>query len=299
MRILVAGGTGVVGSGIVAEAAARGHDVRVIAGRVPAFDDPRRVAGVRYDAVDLYRSSPDDLDPLFSGVDVVVDALNGESRVAQAIFTVGAAQIADAAATAGVGRILVVSVAGCDESAHAYHEAKAEQEGVYLDSPTPTTVVRVTQFSEYVAELIEKVSGWGFIPSVSKASIQPIAVADAARAIVAVLDGPAPEEDDIVGIGGPEILESRAIADIWKQETGSRRPIVPLPPIGALGTYLRLGLNLLPEERVEGTPFREWLRSRTAAGGAGVRPAAAGGRERRHPGQRPASPDTTSMTASP
>lgn len=276
--IAVVGGTGAAGRGVVREAAARGHDVRVLSRHAP--DDAARVPGTTHHRVDLL--TPDDgavaaaLDAALAGVDAVVDASNGMSPGAMKVFTVGARRLAEAAHRAGAGRVVVLSIVNVDQGAYGYYRAKAEQERVLAAGGVPTTVVRATQFHEFLELFLGRdgrLGRWarlGLLPVPRGVRFQPIALADVARALVDAAEGtppgggvPGPGPDaTTVTIGGPEVLDARKMAQAWRAAHGSRRPVVGVPLPGPLGEFFRAGRNLVPDHRYGTLTYRAWLRER-------------------------------------
>ena len=82
------------------------------------------------------------------------------------------------------------------------------------------------------------------------ARFQPISPSDVAAALLeAALEPPSGVRHRVRTIGGPEIAGMGELARAWKPATGSRGRLVRLPLPGAMGRYLRDGLNLVPEER--------------------------------------------------
>jgi uncharacterized protein YbjT (DUF2867 family) len=276
--IAVVGGTGAAGRAVVREAAARGHDVRVLSRHAP--DDGGRVPGTAHHRVDLL--TPDDgavaaaLDAALAGVDAVVDASNGMSPGAMKVFTVGARRLAEAAHRAGAGRVVVLSIVNVDQGAYGYYRAKAEQERVLAAGGVPTTVVRATQFHEFLELFLGRdgrLGRWarlGLLPVPRGVRFQPIALADVARALVDAAEGtppgggvPGPGPDaTTVTIGGPEVLDARKMAQAWRAAHGSRRPVVGVPLPGPLGEFFRAGRNLVPDHRYGTLTYRAWLRER-------------------------------------
>lgn len=260
VRVIVFGGTGAVGRAVVSEALGRGHSVISVSRHIPEAGDDDFVAGAEYHACDLYRSTPAQLDAILAGADSVVDSLDGVSTVAQAIFRIGAQQISDAAERAGVARAVVVSSVGCDQSNDAYFEAKTDQEGIYLDSAVPTTVVRFTVLFELLDAFACRAAEWHIIPTSTRARFQPLGAPDIAAVIVDALDDA--EGDSIRSVGGPEISTARELTTLWLRKTGRRALLLPLPLLTARGRYLRFGSNLVPESRVGTTTFSQWLTHR-------------------------------------
>ncbi|WP_437582790.1 SDR family oxidoreductase [Paramicrobacterium sp. CJ85] len=255
--VLVIGGTGLIGRAVAAEAVRRGHAVRSLSRRVPASGAAEYVEGVDYRECDLYKSKPGEIDAHLDGVDAVIDCVNGVSHVAQAVFRVSAAQLTDAAMRANISRAVVVSDVGCDQSDFAYYEAKTDQEGVYLDSRIPTTVVRFTVLYEQMLEHVTTAARYRIIPTSSRARLQPIDVADIAPLIVDAIDDEG--EDTIRSYGGPEIGTVREFTQQWLQYTGRSALLLPVPLITAIGRYLRSGVNLAPNSRAGTITWQQWL----------------------------------------
>lgn len=276
--IAVVGGTGAAGRAVVREAVARGHDVRVLSRHVP--DDGARVPGTTHHRVDLLGSDDGTvataLDTAVAAADAVVDASNGMSPGAMKVFTVGARRLAAAAHRAGVGRVVVLSIVNVDQGDYGYYRAKAEQERILSSGGVPTTVVRATQFHEFLEIFLGRdgrLGRWarlGLLPVPRGVRFQPIALADVARALVDAAEGTPPGSGvpgpgpaaTTVTIGGPEVLDARDMARAWRAAHGSRRPVVGVPLPGPLGEFFRAGHNLVPDHRYGTLTYREWLRER-------------------------------------
>jgi uncharacterized protein YbjT (DUF2867 family) len=278
VTIAVVGGTGAAGRAVVGEAVARGHDVRVLSRHAP--DDAARVGTTAHRRVDLLGRDDArvdrDLDAALAGVDVVVDTSNGQTPGAMKVFTVGARRLAGAAGRAGVGRLVVLSIANVDRAEYGYYGAKAEQEKILAGSAVPTTVVRATQFHEFLEIFLGRdgrLGRWarfGLLPVPRGVRFQPIALVDVARALVDAAEGTPPAGGvpgpgpgaTTVTIGGPEILDAREMARAWRAAHGSRRPVVGVPLPGPLGAFFRAGHNLVPDRRYGTVTYLAWLEAR-------------------------------------
>ena len=276
--IAVVGGTGAAGRAVVEEAVARGHEVLVLSRHVP--DDGALPPGATHHRVDLLAADEAAvsraLDAALAGADAVVDASNGQTPGAMRVFTVGARRLADAAGRARVGRVVVLSIANVDRADYGYYRAKTEQERILAERGTTTTIVRATQFHEFLEIFLGRdgrLGRWarlGLLPVPRGVRFQPIALVDVARALVDAAEGTPPEgglpgpgpDARTVTIGGPEILDSRAMARAWRAAHGSRRPVVGVPLPGALGAFFRAGHNLVPDRRYGTLTYRAWLASR-------------------------------------
>ncbi|MBD5785154.1 NAD(P)H-binding protein [Cellulosimicrobium terreum] len=278
VTVAVVGGTGTAGAHVVREAVARGLAVRVVSRHEP--DDASRVPGAVHHRVDLL--ADDDrsraaLDDALAGVDVVVDASNGQTPGAMKVLTDGAGRLAEAARRAGVGRVVVLSIANVEAADYGYYRAKAEQERLLAGAGVPTTVVRATQFHEFLELFLGRggrLGRWarlGLLPVPRGVRFQPIALVDVARALVDAAQGDPPDGGvpgpgpgaTTVTIGGPEVLDARDMARAWRSTHGSRRPVVGVPLPGPLGEFFRSGRNLVPDRRWGTVTYREWLVGRS------------------------------------
>ena len=245
------GGTGTIGRHVVAELAARGHEVRALSRRSERYP------------VDLTTGAG--LAAALAGVDVVVDASNASSstKAARATLVDGTRRLLAAEHDAGVGHHVLVSIVGCHDVPMAYYGVKVEQEQVVAAGGVPSTVVAVTQFHEFVATTFGAAARRGVVPLL-RAPVQPIAAADAATAVADV----ATREPlhGTTSVAGPELLDLRDVARSWRSATGSRALPVRVPLPGGLGRVLRAGGLTEARPDVRGTTtFGDWLAARRTA----------------------------------
>ena len=137
MEIAIIGGTGLLGRQVAEELRARGHGVRVISRGAPKY------------RADLTTGAG--LDEALAGCDAVVDASNNSTKSAAATLVEGTRRLLAAGQRAGVAHHVCLSVVGCDQIPMGYFRVKAAQEGAVAEGPLPWTVVRATQFHEYLA----------------------------------------------------------------------------------------------------------------------------------------------------
>jgi uncharacterized protein YbjT (DUF2867 family) len=189
-RIAVAGATGRVGRHVVDVLEAGGRDVVSIS---------------RSGGVDVV--SGDGLAEALAGVDCVVDAASGPSPDQQAateFFTAAARNLHAAGERAGVRRMVVVSIIGCDRFSAGYNAAKVAHEWEMLSGPIPVRILRAAQFHEFVAQLVD----WGTRGEVSyvpRMRTQLVAARTVAEALADLATGP--ESAPAPGSTGPPIPE--------------------------------------------------------------------------------------------
>jgi uncharacterized protein YbjT (DUF2867 family) len=190
MKIIVIGGTGLIGSKVVEKLKQQGHEA---------------IAAAPNTGVDTITGKG--LADALAGADVVVDVSNSpsiEDGAAMDFFQTSSRNLIAAEQNAGVRHHLALSVVGTDRLQDSgYFRAKLAQEQLIAASPVPYTLVHATQFFEFIRS-IANVSTRGGSVRVPPIRFQPIAAEDVAAAIAeAALRGPA---DGMMEIGGPEIF---------------------------------------------------------------------------------------------
>jgi len=246
MKIVVIGGTGLIGSKLTAKLKALDHEVVVA---VPS-------TGVN-------TLTGEGLDEAFSGAQIVVDLANSpnfEDEVAMHFFKTAGANIFAAEKKAGVRYHIALSVVGTSRLlASGYFRAKQEQERIIQTSGVPYTIVHSTQFFEFMASIVGS-AAVGDEVRVPPAAFQPIAAEDVAELLKDItLAGP---ENKIVEIAGPERMPQDEFVRTYMQATGDRRKL--LRDVHAL--YFGIALNdesLVPGAgpRLGKIRFSDWLNS--------------------------------------
>jgi uncharacterized protein YbjT (DUF2867 family) len=250
MRIAIAGGTGTLGSHVATHLRSRGHEVRVLSRSAPEY------------RVDLVTGAG--LEPALRGCDVVVDASNNASRKAAAVLVEGTGRLLDAEQAAGVSHHVCVSIVGCDQVPVGYYRVKTEQENLVARGPVPWTIVRATQFHEFLADILGAAARWRALPA-PHALLQPVACAEVARYVADIAEQPARRAG--TSIAGPEVTELRTLARTWRSVTGRRLALIPLRVPGRIGRALRSGTLTTRQAEVTGhVPFAAWLEAEAGAG---------------------------------
>jgi uncharacterized protein YbjT (DUF2867 family) len=233
MRIAIVGGNGMVGAEAARELERRGHEVRILS-RKAQF------------AVDLRDGSG--LAAALDGVDVIVDAANGDRKV----LVDGTARLLRAAREAGVAHHVGVSIVGVDRVGGRYYRAKLAQEEQVRRSGVPWTIVRATQFHTLVARTFAASAKLGIVPSAAL-PMQPVDACEVGRVLAETAE--AEPSLAITQFAGPEVVSVRELARRWRRKTGSRAVPVRLPVTRALRSG---GLTNTGAWRGSVT-FDEWL----------------------------------------
>jgi uncharacterized protein YbjT (DUF2867 family) len=188
MKIVIIGGTGLIGSKLVTRLRGQGHQA------VPASPD----TGVN-------TLTGQGLAQALTGAAVVIDVSNSPSFEDAAVlefFETSTGNLLAAEAAAGVGHHVALSVVGCDRApGSGYLRAKVAQEKLIRASSIPYSIVRATQFFEFVQRIADEATDGNSV-RIPPVLFQPIAAADVADAVARVAVG-APR-NGVVEVAGPE-----------------------------------------------------------------------------------------------
>lgn len=210
MKIVVIGGTGLIGSKLVKKLREAGHEV------VAASPD----SGVN-------TITGEGLAQALAGAQVVVDLANSPSFEDNAVlkfFETAGRNLMAAEAAAGVGHHLALSVVGADRLPESgYLRAKLAQENLIKASGIPYTILRSTQFFEFINGIIKSGTD-GDVIRLSPALLQPIASDDVVARLAQLVVGP--PLNATVEVAGPEARPLDKLARKFLAATGDKRQVV-------------------------------------------------------------------------
>lgn len=250
MRIVVVGGTGLIGSKTINLLRRAGHDA---------------VAAAPSTGVNTVTG--EGLDAVLIGADVVVDLANSPSFEPPAVidfFNQHEANLVAAETRAGVQHHIVLSIVGTDRlQGNAYFQAKVAQENAVKRSGVPYTIIRSTQFMEFIGTIAEAGNNDGVV-HVAAGLFQPIAADDVA-AIVAETAQSKPRNGTIE-IAGPERAPFDEFVSRYLALSNDRRQVRSDPDWAYFGSRLdRLSLVPLADARLGRIDFAAWGVQRAAA----------------------------------
>jgi uncharacterized protein YbjT (DUF2867 family) len=244
MKIVVIGGTGLIGSKIVAKLKQMGHDV---------------VAAAPSTGVNTLTG--EGLADALAGAQVVVDVANSpsfEDKAAMDFFQTAGKNLAAAEVAAGVKHHAALSVVGTERLQDSgYFRAKLAQETLIKSTPIPYTIVRATQFFEFLRGIAQS-SGDGDTVRLSHALFQPMAAEDVATAVAeAALAEPI---NGTVEIAGPDAFHlDEIVGRVLAYDKSPRKIVVDKE---ALYFGIKLSDQSLvpgPNSRLGSTKFDWWL----------------------------------------
>lgn len=244
MKIAVFGGNGLIGTRLVKNLREDGHDVMAAS----------RATGV--DAV-----TGEGLAAAIAGAQVVVDVMNAPSWEDKAVlefFEATGRNILAAEATGGVGHHVALSVVGTDRLlASGYFRAKMAQENLIKASKVPYTIVRATQFFEFVGGIAQEATN-GDAVRVPAALMQPIAADDVASLLAKIaVEKPL---NAVVEIAGPEPIRMDQLVQRFLTATSDPRKVTIDPQARYFGLEVNdQSLTPGPNPRLGPTRFKDWL----------------------------------------
>jgi uncharacterized protein YbjT (DUF2867 family) len=243
-KILVVGGTGLIGGKLVPRLTAKGHVVTIAS-------PSRGVNSV----------TGEGLDNAMNGIDIVVDVTNSPSFEPKAVlefFEKSATNLSEAEKKAHVKHHVALSVVGIEtfQAESGYARAKLAQEKIIRDSGIPYTIVRATQFFEFLGAI----AGEGELVKLSTGFMQPIASDDVAEAmetftLAAPLNG-------VVDIAGPEKVPLNEVVSRFMKDTNDTRKVeadASFPYYGAV-----IHEHLIPQgpdTKIYKTGYAAWFAS--------------------------------------
>ncbi len=244
MKIVVIGGSGLIGSKVVAKLSERGYEA------VPASPN----SGVN-------TLTGEGLAEVLNGASVVVDVSNSPSFEDAAVmnfFETSTRNLLKYEAAAGVGHHVALSIVGTDRLPDSgYMRAKVVQENLIKDSSIPYSIVRATQFFEFVTRIADSFTE-GNTVRVPSVGFQPMAAEDVASAVAKVAI--ASPLNGIVEVAGPEQFRFDECIRRGLNARKDPREVIADPHAHYFGTELS-ERSLVPDQGalLGETRFEEWL----------------------------------------
>jgi uncharacterized protein YbjT (DUF2867 family) len=242
MKIAVMGGTGLIGSQVVTILRAGGHEAV-----------PHSLSS----GVDLL--SGRGLAEALQGANVVVNVTNSPTfdDASLAFFQTTTDNLMNAATAAGTGHVALLSIVGVDLAPGlVYYRGKVLQEDITKSGSTPYTIVRATQFFEFI-EPAMSLSADGDTIRLSATPIQPIAAADVARAVADASTGTPLQGTR--NVAGPEVFTLDELGRITLAARGDHRTVVTDDSAGIFAAVSGDALIAKDGAVITKTTYREWL----------------------------------------
>ncbi len=256
-RILITGGTGVLGRQLAPRLLERGAAVRVM-----SRSERRNGTDPQIEWAPAVLATGEGLEQAVRGVDTVIHAASSPFR-SQQVDVEGTGKLLKAFRAAQVSHLLYISIVGIEHfPTFPYYRAKLDAERVLESGTVPWTILRATQFHELLDER--------FTPPLFKLPLIALVPTDfqfqlidsgevAERIVELVAAGPGGRAADI---GGPEIMDWGQIARKWMGAHGINRRLLRMPLFGKMAAAFRRGDNNCPDQRYGKITFTEYLAKR-------------------------------------
>jgi uncharacterized protein YbjT (DUF2867 family) len=242
MKIAVIGGTGLIGSQVVRMLNAGGHEA------VPHSPST---------GLDLL--SGKGLDEALRGADVVVNLTNSPAfdDASPAFFRTTMDNLLAAARRAGVGHAVILSIVGAEQVPDlAYYRAKVLQEDILKAGPVPYSIVRATQFFEFIDAVLSWTSDEHTV-RLPATPVQPMAAAEVAQAVAEVAVGS--PLNGTRNVAGPEVFALDELGRITLAAHGDQRTVVTDNSAGMFADAPGDALIAKEDAVIAKTSYREWL----------------------------------------
>ncbi len=242
MNIAVLGGTGLIGSQVVKILQAAGHEATPLS---PSS------------GVDLF--SGEGLAEAVKGADVVINLTNSPTFDDASIdwFRTTMDHLMAAAEQGGVGHVVILSILGADQVPDlAYYRAKGLQEDILKAGSVPYSIVRVTQFFEFINAVLSWTSDENTV-RLPATPVQPMSAAEVAQAVAdASVGAPLRGARDYAG---PEVFRLDELGRITLEARGDHRTVVTDPTAGMFAAVRGDALIAKDGTVLAHTTFRQWL----------------------------------------
>lgn len=243
MKVAVIGGTGLIGSQVVQNLNAAGHEA---------------VPHSLSTGVDVLTGQG--VDAALAGADVVVNLTNSPTfdDASLAFFQTSMDNLLAAAQREGVGHFVILSIVGVDQVPELdYYRAKTLQEDILKAGPVPYSIVRATQFMEFIDAVLSWTADNDTV-RLPRTPIQPVAAADVAATVADVAAGS--PLGGTLDLAGPETYPLDELGRITLTSKGDKRSVITDDTAGMFAVVQGDVLTAKNGARIAPTHYADWLK---------------------------------------
>jgi uncharacterized protein YbjT (DUF2867 family) len=245
--VLVTGGTGRLGRRVVDRLCAEGFEPRVMSrsGR------PGTIEG------DLLTG--EGIEAAVRGADTIIHAAQSPTRKSRRTAVEGTQRLLEIAARARISHFVYISIVGIERVPLSYYREKLDAERLVERSPVPWTILRSTQFHEFVLSMVRALDRVPFVTLIPKGwLLQPIDTSEVAgRLVELALGSPAGRVPDI---GGPEVRTLADLTQAYLSARGSKKGVVEVPLPGKTARVFGEGAQVAPASAWGDITWEEFLK---------------------------------------
>jgi uncharacterized protein YbjT (DUF2867 family) len=249
--VLVTGGTGRLGMRVMDRLRAEGLEPRVLSrsGR------PGTIKG------DLLTG--EGIETAVRGTNTIIHAAQSPTRKSRRTAVEGTERLLKIAARSGVSHFLYISIVGLDGVPISYYREKLDAERLVESSPVPWTILRSTQFHEFLLSMAQALDRVPFIAPVPKGWLfQPIDASEVADRLVDLALGLSAGR--VPDIGGPKVRTLANLTRAYLSAKGSKKGVVEVPLPGKAALALREGAQVAPASVWGDITWEEFLERQLA-----------------------------------
>ncbi|WP_327248164.1 SDR family oxidoreductase [Streptomyces sp. NBC_01320] len=242
MKFAVIGGTGLIGSLVVKNLNAAGHQA---------------VPHSLSTGVDIITGQG--LDDAVADADTVINLTNSPTfdDASPAFFQTSMDNLLAASEKGRVGHFVILSIVGMDQVPDLdYYRAKVLQEDILKAGPLPYSIVRATQFMEFIDAVMSETAE-GETVRLPRTPLQPIAAADVARVVAEVAAGT--PLNGVLHIAGPDVYPLDELGRLTLTAKGDRRSVVTDDTAGMFAAVHGDVLTARNDARIAPTHYTDWL----------------------------------------
>jgi uncharacterized protein YbjT (DUF2867 family) len=244
MKLTVIGGTGLIGSQVVQKLTAAGHQA---------------VAAAPSTGLDLITGKG--LDQALEGAEVAVNLANSPTfdEASLDFFRTSMNNLLTAGESAGIRHQVILSIVGVDQVPQMdYYRAKTLQEDLLRQGPAPYSIVRATQFFEFMNTVLSETSDDKTV-RLPATRVQPIAAADVVDAVVEVSTG-APVQG-VRKVAGPDVFPLDELGRVTLAAQRDNRTVITDDQAGMFAGVTGDVLTAGPDARLASTHYQDWLQT--------------------------------------
>lgn len=257
-RVLVTGGTGMLGRELVSRLNDAGYTVRIMSRK--GQTSPLQ-AGTEWAQAEV--ESSQGLAEAVANVDVIVHAASNPRQRTREVEVDGTRNLLEKARQANVSHFIYVSIVGIDRIPFPYYKHKLATEQVVRAGGVPWSILRAAQFYPFIDFLLQMAfrPPVGLLPSDFQS--QPIDTGEVADHLVKCVG--AKPGGLLPDLCGPEVMRARDMLPAWRKARDIHKPYIHLPLLGKIAHGFRSGYNTNPNNRQGKITWAQWLETHSAA----------------------------------